>query len=285
VGSEPLNHWDKASYRLMQIYKGLPEQEKVVPHSSVFLPVHDRDGQVLARLVECAPQLPELFNRVFLSLTPATLEAHPGPVTRLCENGYFQVFTPQGPAEVGAHFHAFYSWAVAQVPPGSLVHLAFPDRLAFALLTEYAPEFRREIANLILEDTPLIYERSEQAWQTHPANYRELEAMVVRAGELLDGRRIDYAWCHMVVESCRLQEALKLTRQRNWAFVSELVLTLGPGVRTKEVDWLAWEDGFILGVEEGALKRQRENDPQETRKRMAYVGQMIQFLGTAESGD
>jgi hypothetical protein len=253
-----------------------------LPHSSVCLPVHDQDGRVLGRLLECAPQLPGLFQSAFLSLTPATLAAHPGLVERLCENCYFQVFTPQAPEEVGAHFHTFYSWAVAQIPPGSLVHLAFPDRLAFALLTEHTSDFRREITSLRLADTPLIYERSERAWQTHPANYRELEAMVVRAGELLDGRRIDYAWCHMVVECSRLQSALRQTSQHNWAFVSELLLRLGPGVKTKSVDWLAWEDAFILGVEAEALKRQRENNPKETRKRMAYVGQMLQFLATAD---
>jgi hypothetical protein len=253
-----------------------------LPAASVLLPLHDRDGRVLKRLVECAPQLPELFTRAFLSLTPATREHHPALVDRLCENGFFTVFDHQTQDKVGAHFHAFYSWAAAQIPPGSLVHLAFPDRLAFALLTEHAQAFRRAIASLRLEDTPLIYERSEPAWQTHPENYREIENMVVRAGELLDGRRIDYAWCHLVVESSRLKSVLKQSRERNWAFVSELVIKLGPDVHTKAVDWLAWEDAFILGVEAGELKRQRETDPQETRKRMAYVGQMIQFLGTVE---
>ena len=256
-----------------------------LPHTSICLPIHDQDGRVLGRLLECISQLPGLFQSAYLSLTPTTLSAHPGSVARLCENGYFKVFTPKESDEVGAHFHAFYTWAVTQMPAGSLVHLAFPDRLAFALLTEHAPAFCQEIASLRPSDTPLIYERSESAWQTHPANYRELEAMVVRAGELLNGRRLDYAWCHMVVESSELLRALAQTRQRTWAFVSELVLLLRPGVRARVVDWLAWEDAFILGVEAETLKRQRENDPQETRKRMAYVGQMLQFLGTADFTD
>lgn len=256
--------------------------ETAHPHSSICLPLHDRDGHVLSRLLECTSQLPGLFQSAFLSLTPATRETHPELIDRLCEGDYFKIFTPERPDEVGAHFFAFYTWAVSQLPPGSLVHLAFPDRLAFALLTEYALDFRREITSLRLPDTPMVYERSEKAWQTHPANYRELEAMVVRAGELLDGRRLDYAWCHLVAESSLLQTALARTRERTWAFVSELVLNLGAGVHTKSVDWLAWEDAFILGVEEASLKRQRENDPQETRKRMAYVGQMLQFLGTAD---
>ena len=53
--------------------------------------------------------------------------------------------------------------------------------------------------------------------------------------------------------------------------LGEMVLLLLDLLSTKEVDWLAWEDPFILGRDPQELKVERENSIGETRKRLAYV--------------
>jgi hypothetical protein len=49
-------------------------------------------------------------------------------------------------------------------------------------------------------------------------------------------------------------------------------------VKTREVDWLAWEDPFILGRDADELKREREQSLDETNKRLNYVLPMIEML-------
>lgn len=250
--------------------------------SAIFLACHDLGGEVLRALRMCTPALKELFQGTLLSLTPPTLEAHPVLCQSFQEDDYFQVFIPRqmliGNQTVGEQFRSFYTWCLQRVPPDMLVHLAFPDRVAFALLTDHAPAFIQAVTSLQVEETPLIYHRSATAWQTHPTNYRVLEDMVTRAGEMLLGKCLDFAWAHIAVQAARLSEALPKTRQNDWSFVAELVLRLEPGLKTRNVDWLAWEDPFILGLDAECLRQEREDDPEETRFRMSYVASMLQLL-------
>ncbi len=44
------------------------------------------------------------------------------------------------------------------------------------------------------------------------------------------------------------------------------------------MDWLAWEDPFVLGREAAELKRERENSRAETYKRLSYAVPMIETL-------
>ncbi len=63
--------------------------------------------------------------------------------------------------------------------------------------------------------------------------------------------------------------------------VAEMVLPLIGETRTQEVDWLAWEDPFILSRDPQQLKEEREHSQQEMRKRLAYVIPMLQLLYNA----
>jgi hypothetical protein len=259
---------------------------------AIFLACHDQSGDVLRALSACTPVLRNLFQTTCLSLTPPTLEAQPELCAVFREDDYFRIYIPRhipiGNQTVGEQFRSFYTWSLKHVHPESLVHLAFPDRVAFALLSDYTLDFANSIKNLEADDTPMIYHRSETAWQTHPANYRALEGMVTQAGEMLLGKTLDFAWAHIAVRAGRLSKALQQTRQMDWSFVAELVLCLEPGVKTRDVDWLAWEDPFILGLEAENLRRERESDADETRFRMSYVASMLQLLsrdGTAPGRD
>ena len=44
------------------------------------------------------------------------------------------------------------------------------------------------------------------------------------------------------------------------------------------VDWLAWEDPFILNCDAAQLKRERENSLAETQKRLSYALPMMEIL-------
>jgi hypothetical protein len=62
------------------------------------------------------------------------------------------------------------------------------------------------------------------------------------------------------------------------SMVAEMILHLQHHVHTREVDWLVWEDPFILGRDPAELKQERENSIDETEKRLSYVLPMVEAL-------
>lgn len=79
-----------------------------------------------------------------------------------------------------------------------------------------------------------------------------------------------------------LYETAASTSQANQllhlSFLSEFTLFLKDELQMKEVDWLAWEDPFILSRDPKQLKAERERSIGETRKRQAYVIPILQLL-------
>ena len=63
-----------------------------------------------------------------------------------------------------------------------------------------------------------------------------------------------------------------------------MVLLLIDRIHTQDVDWLAWEDPFILTRDAQQLKAERENSQQETYKRLTYVIPMLQLLHNVADG-
>ena len=131
------------------------------------------------------------------------------------------------------------------------------------------------------EQAPLIFQRSEAAWETHPSNYRELEQMVTRVGELLFNRSLDFAWCHLVVQAEQLQALTPYIRHCDISMIAEFVLLLRDKIQTKAVDWLAWEKPFTDGRDPQQFKQAQENSLAETQKRLSYVVPMLQLLQEA----
>ena len=132
-------------------------------------------------------------------------------------------------------------------------------------------------------DTPLIFQRTAAAWQTHPANYHEIESFATRIGELLFGRTLDFGWCHLAIGAERLAGLLPRLHARDLSMVGEMVVLLRHEIKTRDVDWLAWEDPLVLGADPAQLKREREASPQEVRKRLSYVLPTIQRLLEGET--
>ena len=127
-------------------------------------------------------------------------------------------------------------------------------------------------------DAPFIFQRSEKAWRTHPQNYYEIESFVTTIGRLLFGKSLDYAWCHFVVRASQLTDILPLIKNADLSMVAEMILLLQSDIKTKEVDWLAWEDPFLLSRDPDELKHERENSAEETQKRLAYAVPIVKKL-------
>jgi hypothetical protein len=60
--------------------------------------------------------------------------------------------------------------------------------------------------------------------------------------------------------------------------VAEMIYYMQEDIKTRDVDWLAWEDPFIFNRDAEELKREREQSLDETNKRLKYVLPMIEML-------
>lgn len=241
--------------------------------------LHDPAGIMFPHLKAITPDLQALFERVFLTVTAVTQQKFPQYSVWLQPNSFFHVTYHADDVTVGEDFLTLYRRAAAASHSEQTVHLCFIDRVAFALQSEHRAAFMADIQNLSSTDVPLIFQRSAAAWETHPQNYRDLERMVTTAGEWLFGKSLDFAWCHLVLQARQLQRILPLMTRCDLAMFCELVLALRDEFKTKDVDWLAWEDPFLIGRDALELKMEREQSPVETRKRLAYVIPMLQLLG------
>jgi len=142
----------------------------------------------------------------------------------------------------------------------------------------YHDSFLADIDSLTASDVPLIFQRSQTAWKTHPQNYRELEGIVTTVGRNLFGHELDYAWCHIVVTAAQLGEIMPRVKNPDLSMVAEMIFYLQDKIQTRDVDWLAWEDPFILERDTAELKYERENSLEETYKRLSYAMPMIETL-------
>jgi len=247
----------------------------------VIMPIHDPEAILAPHLHAVGPDLQRLFGEVLVGLTAETTMEQPEVVDRLREDPVFRVHVHGKSMPVGAEFRALYMLAAASFPSEQLLHLCFPDRLAFALSSEHRTEFLADLAAAREIDTPLLFQRSKAAWQSHPDNYRQLEGMVTTLGALLFGRALDFAWCHLVVTAGQLADILPRTSRRDMSFLAEIVVLLRDQIQTRDVDWLAWEDPFIHGRDPLELKVEQEADPAQIRKRLAYVLPMLDVLSQA----
>jgi hypothetical protein len=193
-------------------------------------------------------------------------------------DAFFTILPLDRELRAGELFAYLYANAANAETPEQIIHLCYLDRVAFALDGEYREQFLVDLDSLSEGDLPLIFQRSAKAWQTHPQNYARLEGMVTRVGQNLFGLTLDYGWCHMVITAGRLREILPRVTHAGISMVAEMVLQLQPDIKTRDVDWLAWEDPFILGRDPAELKRERETSLEETEKRLDYVLPMVDAL-------
>jgi len=247
----------------------------------LVMPMHDPAGALFPHLRQILLTLREFCAGAFIGVTAATAAAQPEWTAWLAADSFFGPMIHAPGLPVGDQFRELYATAAAACPPDAILHLCFADRLAYALETDHRQAFLADVAAVTAERTPLIFQRSERAWATHPANYRALEEMLTTAGRLLFGQALDFAWCHLVAQAGALREIMPHVQNHDLSMLAEMVLLLRGALRTHAVDWLAWEDPFVEGRPADALKREREASRQELVKRLGYVVPSLQLLWAA----
>jgi hypothetical protein len=246
---------------------------------ALVFPFSDPEGTMFPHLQAILPDLKEHFDRALLTIPQNTLEEQPENVRLLGQDDFFNLFTIASEAPVGDHFAFLYRQAAFAVHPEQILHLCYLDRLSFALRSHNRRKrFLADVDDLTEKHLPLIFQRSNSAWATHPKNYFELESFVTDIGQTLFGKTLDYGWCHFVIQAGQLREIMSLIKKHDLSMVAEMILHVQADVKNHEVDWLAWEDPFIEGRDANELKRERENSLAETRKRLSYVLPMVELL-------
>jgi hypothetical protein len=245
---------------------------------AIVFPLVDPDGSMFSHLQAVMPDLKQHFEKAFLTIPKITQEGQPENIYLLEQDDFFRLFARESEKPVGDHFAFLYRQAASAAEPEQIMHLCSVDRLIFALRTGYREQFLFDVDGLSEEHLPLLFHRSEKAWATHPVNYFELESFVTDIGQTLFGKRLDYGWCHMAIQAGRLREVMSLVKEHDLSMVAEMLLYLQADIKTRDVDWLAWEDPFILGRDADELKRERENSLAETQKRLSYVLPMVELL-------
>jgi hypothetical protein len=244
---------------------------------ALAFPFNDPDGTMFPHLQAILSDLKNHFERLYLC-PPLSTQKHTDHIQQLHADDFFTIFSADREMEIGEHFTYLYQQAAQAAPAEQLLHLCYLDRLCFALEGEYRDSFLKDIDSLTVSHVPLIFQRSQRAWETHPRNYRELEGIVTTVGRNLFGRDLDYAWCHIAVRGGELREIMPFVRNHDLSMVAEMIFYLQETIQTQDVDWLAWEDPFVLGRDATELKHERENSLQETRKRLRYVVPIIETL-------
>jgi hypothetical protein len=244
----------------------------------VVFPFHDPQKVTFPHLLAVTPDLKKVFSGAFVGVSYVTLECCREQLNALAEDPFFTLTHLPAEGLTGDQFLALYRWAARIVQPEQVLHLAFIDRLAFILQSGYREQFLEDVRSLKDDETPLIFARSARAWATHPRNYFEIEGMVTTAGRLLFDKEIDFAWCQLALRAGKLRKVLPLVRNHDISMVAEMVLPLREEIRTKEVDWLAWEDPFVYSRDSQELKEEKEHSPEETCKRLAYAIPMLELL-------
>src|SRR5215208_5329861 len=244
---------------------------------ALSFPYSDPDGTMFRHLQMILPDLKRHFECAYIGL-PLSMLPQVEPIRQLQADDFFQIFTVEREMQVGEFFAHLYQCTAQTANPQQIIHLCYPDRLAFALESDYRDAFLADIEALSVGDVPLIFQRSWLAWETHPQNYYELEGIVTTVGCNLFGRELDYAWCHIAVQAGQLREVMPLVKNHDLSMVAEMIFYMQSNIKTRDVDWLAWEDPFLCGRDDHELKRERENSLLETQKRLKYVLPMIETL-------
>jgi len=240
--------------------------------------MHDPEGRLFPHLQTFTPLLKTLFDQVYISIPEETRALQAEYAAWIDQDAFFQVTEIPPGVPVGDHFHILYQAAAQSAPARQILHLCYIDRVAFALGGLFKDQFISDIQSIGESVVPLIFHRSLSAWETHPRNYYEIEHMATRAGEMVFGKTLDFGWCHLVVQAGDLLTALQQSHNHDLSMVAELVVALENRLHTQDVDWLAWEDPFILGCNAVGLKHEREGSLAEVHKRLSYIVPILDLI-------
>jgi len=248
--------------------------------SALVAPFHDPKGILIAKFRQTFPILRKNFPKFFLSITPPTQSAQGEFIKELKDNPIFSLnFNPEK-SLAGDHYLNSFRSAVSQSRPNDYLHLCTADRLTFILNTKYKNQFLSDLSWAEKQKNPVLFIRSAKAWKTHSFNYYAAENIATSAGKLLFKKDLDFAWCHLIIKASLLKKVLPLVNQHDLSVLAEIIFLVSERAKIiqKKVDWLSWEDPYVLGVNSLKLKKERENDPEDNEKRFGYVFPILKFL-------
>ena len=166
---------------------------------SIVLPFHDPQAVMLPHLFQLDVWLKHNFAHAYLGLSHPTQLNQPLAVDRLQNDPFYHLtFNPPG-SQPGEHYRLVYQSAVDQSPPAQRLHLCDFDRPVFALATAYRQAYLDDLAWANDQTQPVLFQRTPAAWATYPDNYREIEGLVTRVGQLLYGQTYDFGWSYLVL--------------------------------------------------------------------------------------
>lgn len=223
------------------------------------------------------PDLKEHFGRVYIC-PPLDTRKNQAVMEQFAADGFFTIIPIDRQLRIGEHFKHLYLNAALLADPDEVIHLAYVDRLAFALETPHRGQFLADVDSLTPADLPMIFHRSPLAWSTHPQNYARLEGFVTQIGQNLFGKTLDYGWCHLVLRAEELREIMPEVTHPGLSMVAEMILHLQQHIKKREVDWLSWEDPFHANRDSAELKAEREASVDEYEKRLSYCLPMVDAL-------
>lgn len=244
----------------------------------LVMPLHDPQALVLPHLIACIPTLKTAFASAILSLSTETVIASLNETSLLETESFFKVRISSAGIPVGEQFSELYRFAAESYPAEQVLHLAFPDRIAFALQPNYRQAFGADLRAVRPEHLPMLFMRSPAAWETHPRPYYEMEHMLTQVGEVFFQQKLDFAWCHLVIKACQLGQIMPHVKRTDMSMLAEMIVLLSERIYTQEVDWLSWEDPFIYGRNPAKMKAEREASAEDMQKRLGYIIPMLEVL-------
>ena len=189
---------------------------------------------MLPHIQTILPDLKNHFDHAYVGAPPLSIKLLQQN-NLIHADSFFTVFPIAEDKLIGEAFAHLYQRAAETAPPDQPLHLCYPDRLAFALEGEYRESFLADVDSLTEDDLPLIFQRSQIAWDTHPQNYRELEGIVTTVGKNLFGKELEYGWCHIVVRAGQLREILPLVKNPDLSMVAEMIYYMQDDIKTRAV--------------------------------------------------
>ncbi|MBN1430367.1 MAG: hypothetical protein JXB07_18500 [Anaerolineae bacterium] len=248
-----------------------------VAKPAIVFPLNDPEGVMFPNLVDVLPVFKQIFARAYVSIAHGTGKSYPDRLRTMAADDFFMLFQSPPDCMVGDYFRDLYRQTALIAPPTQVLHLCFIDRVVFALQSRHKRQFIEDV-KAVDGNTPVIFSRSSPAWDSHPVNYRDIELFVTRVGELMLGKTLDFAWCHLAIQAARLSRIIDQTHNHDLSMVTEIVLAISETATMQAVDWLEWEDPFHMHRDAQDLKREREASIEETEKRLAYAIPMIRTV-------
>jgi hypothetical protein len=249
-------------------------------HTLVFS-IHDASGIIFDLVEKITPTLQEIFNRAVVSITPKTEESQELRVEKMGRDGFFELCKNEAGTLAGDHYMKATRTALERSEKGEIIHICTPDRLALAIM-KHKKDFLKDMEEERKEEKPILYERSDFAWSTHPKNYYAIESMATTLGKILYGKELDFFWCDLAVRAETLKKIAEKVKTPDFRILAELIFPIKDDLVVKKVDWLEWEDPFVLGKESAGFKKEREESVEENQKRMKYVMSTIEWLLAAQ---